>query len=374
MSTPQTNEPPAPARGARRRRWGPFALVVAPVLLAAACASGTSSQGATAASAPSGSSAPAGTAAAAKPCDTAANPAGFYTDAQLSGALGAKDDGMAGMDMSGSGGTMDPNGAGATATTKPEDMSGGLGEAGAARLMVKLNQMSDAEYDQWLESLNPSVKAGAPDDTGMGGRLGPQSWIPQTDSAACAQLASELDTAKQVAAKYPKASDAIADGYVRIAPYVPGIASHWMKFTIVDGKFDINNPEMLLYDGNDKDANLVGLSYYLRKPGGDEPTAGFAGGNAHYHRHEGLCVGPTGVIGDSTTSEENCKAMGGTKQDGSSGWMSHAWVVPGCESPWGVFSAQNPILDTPLVEGSGQGAPCSASQIKSRWDLSPAKQ
>jgi len=26
------------------------------------------------------------------------------------------------------------------------------------------------------------------------------------------------------------------------------------------------------------------------------------------------------------------------------GWMVHAWVVPGCESDWGMFSGANPRL------------------------------
>ena len=35
--------------------------------------------------------------------------------------------------------------------------------------------------------------------------------------------------------------------------------------------------------------------------------------------------------------------------------MSHAWVVPGCESPWGVFSGATPVLDDDLGENVGQG-------------------
>ncbi len=52
--------------------------------------------------------------------------------------------------------------------------------------------------------------------------------------------------------------------------------------------------------------------------------------------------------------------------------MSHAWVVPGCESPWGVFSGANPILDREVGQKSGQdGAPCSSSTVLDRYDLSP---
>ena len=55
--------------------------------------------------------------------------------------------------------------------------------------------------------------------------------------------------------------------------------------------------------------------------------------------------------------------------------MSHAWVVPGCESPWGVFSGENPILDRALSEATGDdGAEgCSASEARSRYDLAPGE-
>lgn len=356
---------PSSSRGRIRLRIRRLALIAAPFALAAAGCSGVASTqtGIGAGSTPLSSATPA--TAAATPCDTSLNPAAFYADAKEAGTLDTAtpvmDPNMPGMDHSNPG-----------TTAKPMDMSGGMGEVEAAKVMIQLDQMNEADYQKWLDGLNPHRAAGAPDDTGMGGHLGPQTWTHISDPATCQKLASELDQAKAVAKKYPKASDAIADGYVRVAPYLAGIASHWMKFSLVDSKFDVNAPEMLLYDGNDATANLVGLSYFIRQDANDEPTVGFTGNNDHYHRHEGLCVSGTGVIGDSTTSEEECKALGGRKQNGASGWMSHAWIVPGCESPWGVFSAQNPILDMSLVDESGQGAPCSGSQVKSRWNLASA--
>jgi hypothetical protein len=345
------------------RRWR-FALASLPLALAAvACASGGSTQTGAGTSTQPAPTAPA------KPCDQNMNTVGFYDDARVAGTLSASGPmdhshgDMAGMDHSHN----------STGTSKPMDMSGGLGEVEAARVIIKLNEMNDRDYNRWLSSLNPNRSSAAPDDTGMGGHLGPQTWTEISDPAVCQQLTTQLDQAKAVAKKYPKASDAMKDGYVLVAPYLSGIASHWMKFSLVDSKFDVNQPEMLLFDGNDSNANLVGLSYFIRSRGDAEPTDGFAGGNDHYHRHDGLCVSEKGVIGDSTTSEDDCKALGGRKQNGASGWMSHAWIVPGCESPWGVFSAQNPILDQPLVQKSGEGAPCSGSAVKSRWNLEPAQ-
>jgi hypothetical protein len=202
--------------------------------------------------------------------------------------------------------------------------------------------------------------------------LGPQEWKPMSDPADCATVAEELAETKAVAMKYPTAADAIAGGYRRVAPYVPGIASHWMKFAAVDGTFDIADPEMLLYDGNGEGSHIVGVSYYIVMEGDTSPSQGFTGDNDLYHRHIGLCNKPGGgVIGDSTTSDEECAALGGRKSNGGSGWMSHAWVVPGCESPWGVFSGINPLLDKATGDASGTNAGgCAASAVRDRYDLS----
>jgi hypothetical protein len=206
----------------------------------------------------------------------------------------------------------------------------------------------------------------------MGGHLGPQPWHAMTDQAECDALQQELALARDTAMKYPTVAAAKAAGWRQVTPYVPGIAAHFMNFSLVDDTFEIDKPEMILYDGTGDDARVVGLSYYLRHEGGAEPTQGFTGINDHYHRHDGLCVDETGVIGDSTTTVEQCTALGGRKANGSSGWMSHAWVVPGCESPWGVFSGASPILDRELFQANGKlGAGCASSGVRARYDLEP---
>jgi hypothetical protein len=119
---------------------------------------------------------------------------------------------------------------------------------------------------------------------------------------------------------------------------------------------------MLLYDGTNADSAIVGLSYYILSPGEEEPTEGFTGDNDHYHRHIGLCFRDGVVVGGSNTTAEECAAEGGSKNDGSAGWMSHVWITPGCESNWGVFSGANPQLkvrtpgdDSPVASGCGTG-------------------
>jgi hypothetical protein len=254
------------------------------------------------------------------------------------------------------------------------------GETGDAQMVLALSDVSDDVYDDWLRWMGVAGMANhthdtnelAPDDKGMGGHLGPQPWDAMTNQAECDALEAELAIARDTALKYPTVKDAKAAGWRQVTPYVPGIAAHFMNFGLVDGKFEIDKPEMILYDGTGDDARVVGLSYYMRHDGEAEPTQGFTGTNDHYHRHIGLCVNATGVIGDSTTTEEECAAMGGRKAQGGNGWMSHAWVVPGCESPWGVFSGASPLLDDGLFEDNGAaGAGCAGSGVLARYNLDP---
>lgn len=266
---------------------------------------------------------------------------------------------------------------GSAALDKLIDISTRGGEGNDARAIVALSDAPDDAYQNWLRWL-PALAAlhshatGAVDDNaGHGGHLGPQTWVAMTDPTQCAKLTSELDQARTTALQFPTAADAKAAGYVQVTGYVPGIAAHWMKFGYVDDRFEIDKPEMLLYDGNGEDAHIVGLSYYILSDSTVEPTQGFTGDNDHYHRHVGLCVKGAMVVGDSTTTAEQCDALGGRKTSGGA-WMSHVWVVPGCESPWGVFSAASPLLDAKLAAGSGRdGGGCAASGVRARYDLQP---
>ena len=70
----------------------------------------------------------------------------------------------------------------------------------------------------------------------------------------------------------------------------------------------------------------------------------FAGPNDHWHQHIGLCLKDNVVIGAETMSAATCTSLGGTKAEAANGWMIHAWVVPGWESPEGVFSPEHPGL------------------------------
>jgi hypothetical protein len=235
------------------------------------------------------------------------------------------------------------------------------GEGAEAGLVSTLARISDEDYEAWLARVS-----------GTATHAGPQHWKAMTDQAQCDELADELQRAQDVALAHPTAKDAVEAGYTRVTGYVPGIAAHYMNFGYVDDEFELEKPEMLLYDGTDDGSAIVGLSYYITMGAEIEPTQGFTGDEDAYHVHAGLCVSGAGVIGDSTTTDEECAERGGRKPLGSGNWMSHAWVVPGCESPWGVFSGNNPLLDVSLGRATGtDGGSCAGSGVLDRYDLEP---
>jgi hypothetical protein len=157
-------------------------------------------------------------------------------------------------------------------------------------------------------------------------------------------LEAQMSAARAVAQRYPTVKDAEAAGYRRSTPYVPCIGAHYTNEGLVMG-FDPARPSELLYDGTTPDSKIVGLSYLVYHP--DGPPPGFAGPNDHWHQHNangGLCLRGGTVVGGEETTRQQCAALGGRKTLLTDIWMVHAWVVPGFECSWGVFSGECPEL------------------------------
>jgi hypothetical protein len=205
---------------------------------------------------------------------------------------------------------------------------------------------------------------------GLDGHGSAQHWTPMSDPDDCAALESELDAAREFGLDHPTVADAMASGYVRATGYIRGIAAHYIHLGYLsDGEFDPARPEMLLYDGDDPDSEMVGLSYAQFSNEVIQPAEyGFTGPNDYPHNHDGLCTRGAQVVGSESISAEECARRGG-QQLGSALQMIHAWVIPGCESPYGVFSAENPVLDWPVgqhtTEAGATGCTFSDYQLDS---------
>jgi len=197
------------------------------------------------------------------------------------------------------------------------------------------------EHGSPNESADPAVKAAAEAEEAVGNNPGLQWWHPMTDQAKCDKLEADLEGMEAIAAKYPTAQSALDAGCIQVTTYVPGIARHIACFKYwMNDKLAVDEPEMLLYGGNQPWAPIVGLSYYTY---GEQPGEEWQYGQMPFHVHKGLCVKGTLVIGGDGSDKESCEARGG-KVMGKTGHMGHYWL-PSCSSPDGVFSADNPRLD-----------------------------
>jgi hypothetical protein len=166
------------------------------------------------------------------------------------------------------------------------------------------------------------------------------------DAPTRALLADQLTTARNHAMQYPTVADATNAGYYLAGGFAPGSGAHYIGFQMTgSGTFDPNAAQSLIYDGTSPTSKIVGLMYYAM---GNAPD-GFAGPNDHWHRHSSVCIKPSaGRIevpfpADADVTQAQCTAVGGRYMS-VTGYMVHAWVVPGWESPQGVFSHENPNL------------------------------
>jgi hypothetical protein len=154
------------------------------------------------------------------------------------------------------------------------------------------------------------------------------------------ELGAQLEAAAAVAANLADTAAAAAAGYVQSATEVPGVGSHWTKWSLVDYEFDPARPSQLLFQEPrpGKSAELAGFSYWVRSTNQPE---GFAGPNDHWHQHSGLCFENGWLRRENLPNRADCA---GDWINGSDLWMLHAWVVPGAENEWGVFAEVNPAL------------------------------
>jgi hypothetical protein len=166
------------------------------------------------------------------------------------------------------------------------------------------------------------------------------------DPTSRSQLALQLIAARDTALKYPTVADAEKAGYHLVGGgFGPGAGAHYIGFGGgAFGGFDAAKPPTLIYSGINPTSEIVGLMY-LGSGANNEAPEGFAGPNDHWHRHSGVCLKGAEVISpvDASVTKAECKAAGGNYMAITT-WMVHAWVVPGWDSPAGVFSHENPNL------------------------------
>jgi hypothetical protein len=183
-------------------------------------------------------------------------------------------------------------------------------------------------------------------------------FYTQLDPAARAVLQHQLELARVAAMRYPTVADAEAAGWRRQGPFAPGLGAHYIKFGGTDASgfaptngpmtdTDVSHPLSLIYDGTQPTSRIAGLMYLGAGP---RIPAGFAGQNDVWHYHTDVCAvyKPDGSTdtpfgADTTVTKKMCDGVGGFLM-ARTPYMLHVWVVPGYDSPEGIFSHLNEAI------------------------------
>jgi hypothetical protein len=130
-----------------------------------------------------------------------------------------------------------------------------------------------------------------------------------SSAASNAILNKELALARSSTAKYHNIESALADGYLDINLYIPHMGWHFLNPAYVDGVFEVDKPELLVY------ANKPGGGYRLVAVEYGVPLS---------------FPMPDGFTGDEDMWTENLDA---------GMWTLHAWIW--LNNPDGVFHPHN---------------------------------
>jgi hypothetical protein len=174
-------------------------------------------------------------------------------------------------------------------------------------------------------------------------------WQP-LDPATQAVLTRQLAEAYQAAMRYPTVADAKRAHMILAGGMAPGVGAHYqminaevLKGINPDGTVNPLYPASWIYASTADNAPVVGIMY---ESFGANAPQGFAGPNDHWHQHSNVCVKFQGgeirvpFAADQDVTPQECADVHGTFMKKTI-WMVHAWVVPGWESPQGVFSHDN---------------------------------
>jgi hypothetical protein len=140
-------------------------------------------------------------------------------------------------------------------------------------------------------------------------------WLALLATAAChdeptAPQDAELDRARTATVRYADINAALADGYADINVVMPNMGRHYMKQSLVDDRFEIEKPEILVYSSEGGRQVLVAVEYAIPLDKSASAPSGFAGADDVWDRNTGFGL-----------------------------WLLHAWVHR--VNPDGVFKPMN---------------------------------
>lgn len=143
-----------------------------------------------------------------------------------------------------------------------------------------------------------------------------QSLIPTNENPEdrlSPETRQELARARQATLQYHSPAQAEHDEYVDVDLFVSGQGFHFVNFGLVNGTFDPEKPQILVYAPTSQGRlRLVAVEYAVPIALSPDAPAGFTGENDGWHKED---------------------ALGGV-------WVLHAWIWQA--NPLGIFKDNNP--------------------------------
>lgn len=136
----------------------------------------------------------------------------------------------------------------------------------------------------------------------------------QTKSVDGSSLDSQLNWVRYKTRAYYNFNVALARGYdTDVTGYVPNMGHHYANLALIDGEFDIDAPETLLYVPDENgEMHFVGVEYLVVREALEDPD-----------------TPPAGFTGD----EDEWEIV-------DIFWTLHVWI--GLDNPNGIFAHVNP--------------------------------
>lgn len=100
----------------------------------------------------------------------------------------------------------------------------------------------------------------------------------------------QLDEVREATARYLDVEVAVADGYVDIGAFVPGMGWHYVNGDRIDRRFEPKRPEILVYadDPCGGKRRLVAVEYAIPLPLSKKAPVGFVGHADRWHADNAL--------------------------------------------------------------------------------------
>ena len=120
-----------------------------------------------------------------------------------------------------------------------------------------------------------------------------------------------VEQVKSATSQFVSFEEATNNGLIDVSGYVPNMGHHYLNPALVDGPFELEKPEIILYVPDDNGTmQMVAIEYSIAPTNPGNPPEGFTGVQDEWHFNE--------MVGQ---------------------WQLHVWTI--LDNPDGIFASFN---------------------------------